>query len=833
MSSAFQIQGGGAAGLTSAEAEARLRRFGLNELGRESPLARLKDRLAVLADPMALMLAAAAIVYHALGERTDALVLLGAIVPVLAVDVILERRSRAALKKLAEVVAPLATVMRDDAECEIASRLIVPGDLMLIDEGGVAHADGVLRSAAHLALDESQLTGEAEPVAKEALARNTDTSSAREASRIYMGSRAVSGHGWAEVTATGARTRYGAIAAMVSEAETRLTPLQIKTAAFVRTLVVGAVIAASWLFILWRMRGADSAHALLFALSLAMSAVSEEFLLVLTIFLSLGAWRLSRLGVLAKRLASVESLGATTVICLDKTGTLTAGDFVLSEHRPLEDGIGEDDLLEAAVLACEPDPADSIERTIVAHCAEHRVDVAAIHSRWRLIYDHPFDLVGKHMSHVWRARDGSRDRIVAKGALEGILEHCTLSDSERERAHERNREMARLGMRILAVAGRMTAPGAAALSGVRADDERGLRLYGLLGFRDPMRPQVPAAVAESQRAGITLKLITGDHALTAHAVADEAGLTHSNEFGIITGPELADLDAASFDAVVRRCSIFARVMPEQKFAIVDALIRAGEVVAMTGDGINDAPAMRRADIAVSMGRRATEVARAVAGLVLLEDDFSAMVATIREGRQIYANIQRAFLYLIGFKVMLVAMALAAPLAGLPMLLAPVSLVWLELIVHPVSALAFEGESPSHDVMSDQPRNPNAPIVSRSAAIRSAISGSILAAGAVALFAYRLPQGHDYARTVAMVVAIAGSLAMVWAEYAGTQSWMSVKLPRRPQFWIVIALAALSLPLFIGIKPLAAILLISPISISDIGVALVVAIAAVLWRARGR
>ena len=782
---------------------------------------------------MALMLAAAAIVYHALGEKTDALVLLGAIVPVLAVDVVLEHRSRTALEKLAAVVAPLATVMRDGVEREIPSRSIVRGDLMLVREGGVAHADGVLRSAAHLALDESQLTGEAEPVAKEAIARDADAGVVSEASRVYTGSRAVSGRGWAEVTATGAHTRYGAIAAMVAEAETRLTPLQIKTAAFVRSLVVGAVIASSWLFILWRMRGADSAHALLFALSLAMSAVSEEFLLVLTIFLSLGAWRLGRLGVLVKRLASVESLGATTVICLDKTGTLTAGDFVLSEHRPLEDGIGEDDLLEAAVLACEPDPADSIERTIVAHCAEHHVDVASIHSRWQLIYDHPFDLVGKHMSHVWRARDGSRDRIVAKGALEGILEHCALTVAERERAQELHAEMARTGMRILVVAGRMTAPGAAALSGVRADDERGLRLYGLLGFRDPMRPQVPVAVAESQRAGITLKLITGDHALTAHAVADEAGIIHSNESGIITGPELTNLDAPSFDAAVRRCSIFARVMPEQKFAIVDALIRGGEVVAMTGDGVNDTPAMRRADIAVSMGRRATEAARAVAGLVLLEDDFSAMVATIREGRQIYANIQRAFLYLIGFKVMLVAMALAAPLAGLPMLLVPVSLVWLELIVHPVSALAFEGESPAHDVMSDPPRDPKAPIVSRGAALRSAISGLILAGAAVALFAYRLPQGHNYARTVAMVVAIAGSLAMVWAEYAGAQPWTSIELPRRAQFWIVMALAALSLPTFIGIKPLAAMLLVSPISVRDIGVALVAAIAAVLWRAPGR
>jgi P-type Ca2+ transporter type 2C len=818
-------------GLKSAEARARLREFGPNQLARESGLARLTEPLKTLADPMALMLAAAAIVYHAVGENLDAIVLMCAIVPVLAVDVILEARAREALKKLAQAVAPRATVVRDGAETEVASEAIVPGDLMLLDEGGVAHADGVARVAAHLAVDESQLTGEAEPVPKEAIAAAAGAAGAPEWSRVYAGSRVVAGYGWVEVTATGPRTRYGKIAQMVTGAETRLTPLQRKTAALVRRLAVGAVTAASWLFIIWRTRGADSAHALLFAISLAMSAVCEEFLLVLTMFLSLGAWRLSRLGVLVKRLASVETLGATTVICLDKTGTLTAGDFILTEHRPLAASVSEDELLEAAVLACEPDPADSMERRIVEHCADHRVDVPALLSQWKLIYDHPFDLAGKHMSHAWRSRNDGRDRIVAKGALEGVLEHCDVTAEERRQAEAVNQEMARRGMRVLAVAGRATAAGGQMLSGIRTEDERGLHLFGLLGFQDPMREQVPAAVAESQRAGIRLKLISGDHALTAHAIADASGLIHSND-GIITGPELTRLSASAFDAAVRRCSIFARVLPEQKFAIVDSLIRGGEVVAMTGDGINDAPAMRRADIAVSMGRRATEAARAVAGLVLLEDDFSAMVATVREGRQIYANIQRAFLYLIGFKVMLVAMALVAPLAGLPILLAPVSLVWLELIVHPVSALAFEGEAPSHDVMLEPPRDPEAPIVGRAPAIRAAISGLILAGAAVALFAGRLALGRDYARTVAMTVAIAGSLAMVFAQYASGIPGNELKLPRRLQFWAVIACAGLSLPIFIAIRPLATIMMIQPIGIRDVAIALAAALGAVVWRAVG-
>ncbi|HYL60314.1 MAG TPA: HAD-IC family P-type ATPase, partial [Candidatus Acidoferrales bacterium] len=480
------------------------------------------------ADPMALMLAGAAAVYFALGEKTDAIVLLVALVPVLGVDVTLEARSRTALRKLAAAVAPRVHVIRDGVENEIATRDLVVGDLMLVAEGGVVHADAVLRTASNLSLDESQLSGEAEPIAKTAAPRDLDSTRAPEASRVYAGSRVLAGHGWAEVLATGARSRYGNIARMVTETEASATPLQKKTARLARWLVASAAIVSIALFALWIWRGVPPARAMLYAISVAMSAVSEEFVLVLTLFLSLGAWRLSRIGVLVRRLASVETLGSTTVICLDKTGTLTAGDYALTTHLPFGGRLSEGELLEAAVLACEPHPADSMERTIVEHCAEHQVDVDAIHRRWELVYDHPFDPIGKHMSHVWRTRDRAArcDRIVAKGALEGVLEHCAPSDAERSFALEENARLAAQGMRVLAVAGRETTPGQPALTGKRVEDERNLRLYGLLGFQDPMRPGVPAAVAECQAAGIKLKLITGDHALTAHAIADAAGLAH-------------------------------------------------------------------------------------------------------------------------------------------------------------------------------------------------------------------------------------------------------------------------------------------------------------------
>ncbi len=670
-----------------------------------------------------------------------------------------------------------------------------------------------------------------------------------ENSRFYAGSLVVAGHGLGEVTATGERTRYGDIGRLVAQADTEPTPLQRKTARLVRWLVGGAAIVSVAVFAITLWQGKSPSQAFLYAITIAMSAVSEEFLLVISLFLSIGAWRLSRLGVLVRRLASVETLGSTTVICLDKTGTLTAGSYALQEHLPVRDDVPNPALLEAAALACEPRAADSLERAIIDHCRRHQVNVDELHSRWQLVHDYSFDMVGKHMSHVWvrtgsAEGDGRQACIVAKGALEGILEHCAIAPAEFRRAQAANAEMAAQGMRVLAVAGRFV-PGAgpdsrvrahgrsdfpaAGFTGVREEDERDLVLYGLLGFHDPLRREVPAAVAQCQAAGIRLKLITGDHALTAHAIAEAAGILHEDA-EIATGSQLDEMTPERFREVALRSSIFARIRPEQKYAIVDALVRAGEVVAMTGDGINDAPALRRAHIGVAMGQRGTEVARAAADLVLLEDNFGALVATVREGRRIFTNIQHAFSYLIAFKFTIVGLALSAPLLGLPILLMPVDLVWLELIVHPVSALAFEGQREAGDVMRRPPRAPDAPFVAAMPALRSALCGALLTAAALGLYAARLERGENYARGAAMALVVVGSLILVWAELAGDRRWWKTPVPRAIRFWLILAAVAASLPILMNVAPLAQLLRIAPISATDWMLVAGLAIAAVAWRA---
>ncbi|HZZ84960.1 MAG TPA: cation-transporting P-type ATPase [Anaeromyxobacteraceae bacterium] len=807
-------------GLSPEEARARLASVGPNRLVAVERWAWLKEALSVAADPMALMLALAAVVYLLLGDVKNAIILAVALVPVLGVDVLLEARSRQALKKLAGAVRPRAAVVRGGAEVEVPTEELVPGDLLLFREGDVLHADGVVRRARNLSVDESQLTGESEPQAKEAAPGEARA----EVERFYAGSLVLAGSGAGEVTHTGPRTRFGAIARLVAESAPEPTPLQRRTSRMVRQFGLVAVAVAGAVFALEVYRGASTWQGLLAAVSLAIAAMPEEFPLVFTLFLSLGAFRLSRRGVLVRRLASVETLGSTTVICTDKTGTVTAGRFALEKHLPLGDGVSEAALLEAALLACEPDPADHMERALVAHVARHGVAPAAVTAGWALVRDHDFDPVGKHMSHVWRARGGEQERIAAKGALEGILEHCRLGPGERERAEARNAELAGEGMRVLAVAGR-DGPFA---SRVRAEDESGLQLLGLLGFRDPLRPEVPAAIAECTSAGIAVKLVTGDHALTAHAMAEAAGIPHADD-AILTGEDLDRIPPAELAERLRGCAILARVRPEQKHAIVEALARDGEVVAMTGDGINDAPALRRADIGISLGVRGTEVARAAADLVLLDDDFTSIVATVREGRAIYENIQRAFLYLIAFHIPIIGVALAAPLLGLPLLFQPVHLVWLELIVHPVSALVFEAEAPPPDLMKRPPRAKGAPLVPGRLALRSAISGLVLTAGAIWIYWSHLGEGVAYARSMGLTVVIAGALLLVWAERGAGGSWQAAPLPRTWRFWGVWGGVALTLPAFMYLGPVARVFEIVPLKGGDWLLALALAAAGMVWR----
>lgn len=808
-------------GLSEREAARLLRDVGPNRWVPRQRLAWLREAFRLLLDPMAVMLAIAAAIYFALGETRDAIVLALALIPVLGVDVLLEARSRAALAKLARAAAPVAEVVREAHVRATQVEDVVPGDLLVLREGHALAADGVTLWAANLAVDESSLTGESEPQSKRAA---SDVRDAPTDARFFAGSLVVSGHGFGRVTTTGPRTQYGGIAALVARTAPSPSPLQRHAGRLVRRLGLVAVIAAIGLVPLSLARGDSWTESLLGAISLAMAAIPEEFPIVLTLFLSVGAWRLASRGMLVRRLASVETLGSTTVICTDKTGTLTRGEFQVTEHVVLDPALSDQDLLEATVLACERHPVDAMERAITAYAERQGVSVQAIAARWTLVRDYDFDPTGKHMSHLWRALNDDVLVIAAKGAVEGVLAHSAVDSRMRSRVIQANEALAARGLRVLAVAARrIDRPGS-----TREDDEHDLIVYGLIGFQDPLRPEVPAAVDECQRAGIRVKMITGDHALTAHAVAESAGILHDDAL-IVTGDDLMALDEAERETRIRRTAIFARISPQQKFLIVDGLKRAGAIVAMTGDGVNDAPALRRADIGIAMGQRGTDVARATADLVLLDDNFASIVATVREGRHILENVQRAFLYLIAFHVPIVGLAIVTPLAGLPLLLLPIHLVWLELIVHPVSALVFQAEWATASVMNRPPRDPASPLLPRAAVVRSSAAGALLAATAFGVYWWQSSAiGELQARALALIVLIAGYQVLLFAERLALGGSLP-RVPRTATFWTVWVLSGASLAVMLSVPSIAALVRVALPSRAAIISAVFLGVGSVAWR----
>ncbi|MBV8762901.1 MAG: cation-transporting P-type ATPase [Deltaproteobacteria bacterium] len=796
-------------GLTSTQAAERLLTFGPNQLVTAARWHRVKQLARIVADPMAIMLAGTGALDLILGRRLDAIMMFVALAPVLGVDVILEARSERALARLRAAVAPMAHVLRDGAERSIATSELVPGDVLIVREGDLVFADATVVDGS-ITVDESHLTGESEPTV-----RGLDDP-------IHAGSRIVTGRAHAEITVTGRATAYGKVATLVAAAETGATPLQNRISRMIRRLYTAAVVIASGQLVVDLLLGVPTSTALIAAVTLAMAAAPEEFPLVFTVFLSLGAARLARRGLLVRRLVSVEALGSTTVICVDKTGTLTAGRFALEQHVSLT---GDDHrLLETAAFACEPRPDDAMEVAIADHCREHGIDVVELHRAARLVGDHPFEVAGRHMTHVWQA--GDHWVVAIKGALEGVLEHCKLTDDERSRALTAMNELAAAGMRVLAVA-RKDGEGRAPVD--RETAERDATLTGLLAFRDPVRREARAAVTACREAGIALKVVTGDHALTARAVAEAVGIEVAYD-RVLTGDEIDALPDASRTERIRKATVLARIRPEQKYAIVDALMTSGEVVAMAGDGINDAPALRRASIGISMGERATDVARDAAGIVLLRDDLGAIVETVREGRHIYLNLQRAFLFLVAFHIPLVGLALTTPLVGVPIVL-PIHLVWLELVIHPISALVFESEPAPADLMRRPPRPPQQPLLPRAMLVRSLISGSILALSALAIFVWRRGADEEVARTAALAAVLTGGLAVAWVERGLGVPWWRAGIPRTARFWVVALLVAASLPIVLAIPAAAHVMRVAPIGGVDVMAAVLAAFAAIAWRVR--
>ena len=823
-------------GLMSSEAAALLARHGPNHLvaaRRRTLVPRWLWR--AVTDPMALLLMIATPTYFLIGDTTDGLITLAALVPVAGVGWLLEARAERALESLGALTAPTVVVWRDARHQVISTADLVPGDLVVIREGDVIAADGRVVGGSQLMVDESALTGESQPISKTTDADDTgagDTGAGDTGgSEVFAGTTVLSGRGLARVTVTGTATRYGAIGTLMASIAQPPTPLQRAVGKLVRYLGVGAALFCMLVVGVELARGNGWGASIIAGVSLAIAAIPEEFPMVYTLYLGLGAWRLAREHALVRRLSGVETLGSTTVICSDKTGTLTLGQLAVSAlaladgTRPGDDDPRVADLLTAAVLACEPEPFDPLERAIVDHAARVGIDVDSLHGGV-LIDDHPFDPSGKYLSHVWRHDD--RTIIAAKGAVETLI---GLGDIEADAAAKvlaANDVMAATGLRVLAVA---SGP-LATVSGDRARDEAKLIVQGLIAFSDPLRPGVRDSLAQCAAAGIRVVMITGDHQVTARAVADGLGLPHQSATGdddIATGEDVDAADDDALDELVGRVNVFARTRPEQKHRLVRALHDRGEVVAMTGDGINDAPALREADIGVAMGQRGTDVAREAATMVLLDDNFATIVSAVRNGRRIFDNLLRAFAYLIAFHPPLLLAALIVPLTGRPLLLLPVHLVLLELVVHPVVSLVFENDPPDADLMARPPRPAGRGLLNRDL-LRPLMLGLTLAVAVLVVYLVALSRGlvDDHARGLAFTTLLLGQALLILVVRSPDRAVWRQPLTSNPTLLPVVAGVVAIAVVAVQVRPLAEILRLHSLGVVDWLVALVVAIGATCW-----
>ena len=776
-------------GLTSAVAADRLQREGPNELPQQRGRAVWRIALETVREPMFALLLAAAVIYLFLGSLEEALFLLFFACTSVGITIVQEARSEKILESLRDLTSPRALVLRDGERRRIPGREVVRGDIVFLAEGDRVPADGVVRLAEDLAADESLLTGEAVPVRKTARSGNVLTETppgGEDLPLVFSGTLVSRGHGSAEIFATGARSRIGAIGRSLAGIESATPRLMRETRSIVRVVgVMGLVCFAITVLVFGLFRG-TWLQALLAGIALGMSMVPEEFPAVLSVFMVMGAWRLSRANVLTRRAATIETLGAATVLCTDKTGTLTENRMTVAELRTEFDSVRVREeqewptaartLAEASILASAVDAFDPMEKAIHLLGKDWQVLLPFVAGRPAKTYPLRPDLLV--VANAWQKQDDSY-LIAAKGAPEAVVGLCRLSP-QRFAAIERSvKEMARGGMRVLAVAKAMHRGGALPSS------QRDLvfEYLGLIGLADPIRASVPGAVRECREAGIRVVMITGDYPDTARAIANQAGLAAEE---VITGETLSASSDEQLQAAVARACVFARIMPEDKLRLVRALKANGEVVAMTGDGVNDAPALKAADIGIAMGGRGTDVAREASSIVLLDDDFSSIVHTVRLGRRIYDNLRKAMGYILAIHVLIAGMALLPLLTGLPLILLPMHVAFLEMVIDPVCSIVFEAEGEEADIMRRPPRSPRSRLLKPALIQWALLQGllGLLAVAAVYLAGYRAAMPAPDLRTLTYTALIGVNFCLVLASRSFDRRITRVLAIRNPVLWIV-------------------------------------------------
>jgi Ca2+-transporting ATPase len=819
-------------GLNSEEVARRLVRDGPNEVADREHTGFAGTLRAIVAEPMFALLVVAAALYLAIGDLSEGLLLAAFALVTVGLVFLQERRSERALDALRELAVPHAQVFRDGALRRVPARELVVGDALRIGEGERIAADAVLRRAQALTIDESLLTGESVPVRKRtaspsAGALTDEAPGGEETPYVYAGTLVVSGHGVAEVVRTGRRTHVGRIGASLASIDRTATPLESQLRRLVRVFGVAGVVVCTLLVVWYGVSRGSWLQGVLAGIALGMAMLPEEFPMVLTVILGLGAWRLAHQQVLARRPAVIETLGGATILCVDKTGTLTENRMRVRRLVDLsfEVDIADNALVPAALhpllvgaaLSSQRGGTDPMDRAIVA-LADRALPGTSDAGGRAPTREWPLTAQRLAVVHAWAGAPGML--LAAKGAPEAIAGLCRLAAEERAHTLARADALASQGLRVLAVAdARSDGP-------VEQPEDVRFRWLGLVAFEDPLRASVPGAVAEAGAAGIVVAMVTGDHLATALAIAAQAGI--DTRGGALTGKDIDRADDTTLADAVRRVRVYARVRPEQKLRLVRALRASGEVVAMTGDGVNDAPALKAAHIGIAMGVRGTDVAREAASLVLLDEDFGRIVAGVRLGRRIFDNLRKAMIYIAAIHVPIAGVALLPVAFGWPALMLPVHVVLTEMVIDPVCSLAFEGVPEDPGIMRRPPRRVDEPLVGWSLVWRGLLQGTCLLLAVLAIAAVALPRfGEPAARALSFAALTAGNLLLAWANAA--QGIDARALFRRSfaAFWVVTAIATASIAASIAIPTLRNLLRFAVVPPDALAIALLAAALAVL------
>ena len=778
-------------GNTSKRAAELLKEYGYNELPSSKPKNIWQITIEIIKEPMFILLLVCGSVYLFIGDYTEGVILLCWVFVIIFITIFQHRKTEKSLDALRQLSSPRALVIRDGIETRIAGREVVPDDLIILNEGDRVPADALIIETNHLTIDESLLTGESVPVVKSNSSDN----------QIYSGTLVVQGKGIAKVNSTGTNTQFGKIGISLQTIEQDSTRLQQEMKTLIRNLfIIGVIISVGVVIAFYFTRG-NFLNSLLNGLSSAMSILPEEFPVVLTIFMAMGAWRLSKNKVLTRKPSAIETLGSATVLCSDKTGTITQNKMEIaalysnnkvhykSDFKANTKNIEE--LVESLFYASQNDSIDPMEKAIIS---KHN-NLNTNKQKLSLLKEYPLSKELFAMTRVLESKDKTTVTAYCKGAPEAIFKLCKLSSEELHDYTKRVQEMAANGYRIIASA-KCNLPNN---NLPEKQHEFNFIFNGLVAFEDPIRHEVPLAIKECYEAGIKVMMITGDYPETAKSIAKQIGLKECEN--VLTGAEIKNMSASELQEKIKHTNVFARIIPEQKLQIITALKNNGEIVAMTGDGVNDAPALKAADIGVAMGLKGTDVAREASSLVLLDDNFASIVHAIRSGRKIFDNLQKAMSYIIAVHIPIIGLVLLpAFFSWLPILLMPLHIVFMELIIDPVCSIAFESEQEEKGIMKRPPRKPDELFFGFKKIAFSIVKGLMLFGMVVVVYFLSINEGHTEGevRAIAFSSLIIGNVFLILTSLSESRNFIAVILEKNIAVLIILIIAMALLLLSISV-----------------------------------